>query len=1676
MAPSQWITSRRSLFVALSAALLATPTTPSTSNAQALVRRITGGAVSGLEMSIEGPTSAPRGGHVQWQLGVYEVTGLSTLRVAPGTRVRVLSSFMRERAMAEVTADAFGRAQLGFDVPADAPASFHVVFEAISRNNIRRQFDLDISVTAGRQLTLFTDRRQVKPGGRVNTWGRLVSTATGRPIADAPVVVTLFDARNRPVQARQELRTDARGMIAQGFTLPSSSFDTFSIRAQHTSEHDSSTATQNVQTLFESAPPLIVRASPEQSIVEPRQLVRMMVSVRTADGRPVADAVVRSPRIPRIPRQTEEPSVRTDARGLVTFQFVAPELASGSVPMDLPVSVSASRVGIGDASTNASVRIARAGLFGAASIEGGSIIEGLPGRIYARIVRSDGSPAGAGVAVSLTGPRFGRGARATTDASGVAVLDVTLGAAPAARPRPAARPAADADGEAPETEDDSPQDPCGGTTATSFAMSIEEGAVRGNLNSCAPIEPDGTLRVRVREGALVQPGAEVHVTLSRTASVARTPVHVTLLSSNRSTHVPLVSVVAAAGANEVTLRVPEHARGLLLVRARPLFGPLFTPVVGGSTALWSHLGQRSSLAISSANGQQLVVDSGAASDLAATVSVVPRAGADFVLEQLRGNDATRNLGDLRMDFARASDALVAGSVASFVSRDVGAPALVRAGRIVALPAPEDPAAWGTLRDPYRSSARFVEGRLALVFQRIENHIAAMVRTRRADVGQRAGARWEFNREIFDAILRSSSEDTTGGARNLGGAPMTIDDLRRLDASFTFDNVARRITRKRMFTLLVALRQFVNQHALDLRWSWRGDPTVWLRQIGSSGEFEVEDSEGNSSTISADDMVDGWGNRFELRPAPGGRSRFPFLAPVPGFELVSAGPDERIGTADDVRDPFARILPSGGAFARAVDEDGLIARLRGVELGRATIARLGGVFEEGFEAEYSDSGEDSDGGSGGDGPNWYALPSRVPDNAFALALVRPAHEAESILRPSVALSGATTVETRVDDEPRTWTAIVHAFGADGSSTYATRMFVAGTPVLVSLPLSPRTDELRPPVPRLRVGEPIEVVATVTNVDGNDHRYSVAVSAEGPVRVTATSALDVPAGRSAEVPITIEATGAGRGAVRIQVIDASGAVLRSTRAPVVSDFGGLALREDVMNMARGEALNLRGAIPSGARGVSARLLVSTATGLADDPELDRVRRTDPALIAWSYALAGRTVPAALRDAVFAAQQPSGEVTGDAIGRSVNASSLLSTAAALVLWAGSDEEDTQSQTALALSRARFSSLGASIVDSDPIAGRVRAQAATLAALATGAPSASGNEGTDPVIAFVESTRDSLRSIHTTHAAQPTLLARAAAALLLTDPADTRGRQMYERARQFVVDEGARGALVGAGEGRVRLEEVLAATAAMALAAQQRGDLALTQKLARGVAVRAHLAMRAGGEVAFWLLADAAFGVFGLDAPTRIRAVVNGETRELSLEDGRASWGLGAAPEATIALEALGAERNSAALIARWEAVYDRPSAPRTDGPVSLAIQGDVGYSGERSALELTITGTSETAAQRVAVEIQLPAGSVLDGATVSQLRSSFAGVELRDGGLLRVVLPAIAKEQVVTVPLALRWMLRGSVSGLGVVAYAEDRPTRLSVLPPRAISLQARPARSAQGAQGAAVPATSPAASGR
>ena len=101
---------------------------------------------------------------------------------------------------------------------------------------------------------------------------------------------------------------------------------TYRLSAEHRSEHDSASAQQALTASLPTLAPMVVRAAVAQGIAAPSSRVHVEVSVRTADGRPVSQARVHSPFIPRVRGVSEQPTVLTDARGRAHFEFVAPEL------------------------------------------------------------------------------------------------------------------------------------------------------------------------------------------------------------------------------------------------------------------------------------------------------------------------------------------------------------------------------------------------------------------------------------------------------------------------------------------------------------------------------------------------------------------------------------------------------------------------------------------------------------------------------------------------------------------------------------------------------------------------------------------------------------------------------------------------------------------------------------------------------------------------------------------------------------------------------------------------------------------------------------------------------------------------------------------------------------------------------------------------------------------------------------------------------------------------------------------------------------------------------------------------------------------------------------------------------------------------------------------------------
>ncbi len=1604
-----------------------------------------------VEIAIEGTRRVVRGSVARWIVTAFDVVGTSELRALPGAHIVVTSSLAVGRAVVAPATDASGRAIVSLDVPADAREAFHVSFELTADAQTRRSFDLEVTPVPAMRIVLAPDRLRVQRGEQVVVLGRVLDTLTARPMAGIEVETDLLRSPDVRLRPTAHVRTDGWGAFRELVRLP----ETLAQPATFTASVGRGALRQTTQVTLTAidapANVMSVVVAPESQTVAPGARVLVHVVVRTPDGRPLPHTLLHSTALPR--RADGTPGqIETDVRGRATFTYTAPPISEAL--RDATIAVSATHSGVGERDGSATIRIARDARAAGLAVEGGSLIVGAPNRVFVRVVRSDGVAAGAGASVTLT-----LGAQpalhADTDADGVATLDVPLTSS-------AASPRANPDDDA---------DRCGGGTAISYRVEIVDASSRGGREGCLPIDLDASVRVRVAR-LRVAPGGEIRVTIARSAAVQSLPVEVALALRDENAVVPFDATVLPAGVTSANLRVPATASGAILVRARPLYGAARVPVRGGTqwVIVERGVGAQVDLQTRRDGGVQLARRGGDADGAVGVRALaVPRSEASAFLDRLAQADpASFLVGTVAAGAQRPlhrGDALLAATLAANAHVDGAAPGAIRAGHLVTLPAPESPVSHGMLRDPWRSQARFVAGRLARVFREVERHVGERGARHRDDVAWRdPSGRWQFNDEMLEVLAEHESLEGEGSIAP-GGDRLTLAQLRRIDPAFTFDNVARRITRRRLFLVLAVLRRYVRAHGMDVPGARLGDPTHWLAALPDQS---TDDS--NDLQLSRNDLMDGWGTAFVLRRTSRPTPHSGWLDAVSGYELVSAGPDGRVGSADDVRDPFARVLPSGGAYARAVDEDGFLARVQRVETGRGVLTAVSTLF--GIESPESTAGDDDEQSTVRS--SWFDVPAPVDHDPLAAATLRPDEGFSSWDGSAVVPTGSqgqTVLTPNVASDRRTVALIVDAWSAQGPVQRSTVALESGDALHVELPFDDGPD---PDSPRRWIaGLALPIRGYVLNAGETPAAVEVTVHGAGSIDASMTQTLSVPAGGEAPIEFVVRASSAGSGSVHV-VLRSGGRTLRDVREHFDVDSGGIPMRVDDFAWLDGasSARTFSFVRRAGDRLVDATLRVRVPSALVLDAELDELRELDPAVVAWAHVVLGRSVPPALLARLESTTPIVVPRTYRSRGRRaavppsvVGASDALDAVCAAIAFASADraaEEPTGDDDSadVAPSRARralrrdANSGGWAAADS--VAGGVRENAAELLALAlAGAADEQGGLGDGGAAA--RGARGELRTASASLAAVPSVLARAAAALLVADGNDASGRAHYERALTSVSRDRAGRAWLEPSEDRRDERERFIGTAAMAIAALQRGDPANARAFAQWLTVRVPFGLRQGTEPAFWLLGAAAAGVFGTDATAAPLVRIDGSSAApRPLVDGVLELSaMRSAEPFTVTRSGAAGAAPSGGLFAhaawRFERVY------RTDlsGPVRIVQRGDPGFAQERAALEIAVTPQAAEPERRLAVEIQLPPGVDFDADARAAIasRPDVLSVNAREHGVVRVLVSRLSQQQTLTLPLTFRWRAHGRVPGVGVVAYAVDAPTRVSVLAPAAFDVRLR-----------------------
>ncbi|MAT24044.1 MAG: hypothetical protein CMN29_03605 [Sandaracinus sp.] len=1503
---------------ALAAMLFAAAFAPAGAHAQGFARRaFDAGPVSGLEMSLEGPTRVRQGETGRWLLAVHEIHGDRDFRPAAGVTVRVLASFRHDAPVAEVVTDAHGRATVPIAIPDDLEGGFDLDLDArAERLGMRRRFRLHVAVGREVSLRLATHpRTAVAPGAPFAVAGTL-RDERGAPRAGEAVEIELRRGGTL-LHGPREVRVGPGGGFALALEAPATPGEALEVRARAAGTR---TATR-LQVRAPAAARVEVLAIPARRVAQPGDVVPVTILVRDEVGRPLEGARVSG--LPGPAQSDEVPEAHTDARGRAELPW---HVRRAEAPFeDRQATVNVEVPGIGRATAVARLRVATAPRALSAVAEAGALVPEVPSRVFVRAVEPDGSPS-VGVEVRLASPRLGQHV-AETDAAGVATFEVEL---------------------APERAE---PDACGGATA--LAVTLESGGAR--RESCLPVDPDGQLRVRA-----VADGARLVIGLARRPAVRRAPVLLTLLHDAGDRRRPLAQRVVGAGAGELEW-TPLDAlpQGELVVRARPLVGPGRAEVRGGVAPV-ERPPTEAPLRLEVEGRRARVTH-----DDVALLLLVPAAEVREPAEAPPATPASR----------AAAQAREAGP-------DVAAPAVLRDGTIVPLPALEDAPAEGVLRDPWRQRARYRTGRLALVLRALEEKVDAASATGDLEgVAHRARGRWRLNEAVLDSLLGGDAQLGAEGARDLGGLPLSLAQLQALAPALDYDRVARRVTRRRLLETLMALRELVQQRGLDLAFARRGSPADWIvplvEQVGEGG------------------MRDGWGRPLALRPVRG-RARFTLLVPVPGWELVSAGPDGRFGNGDDVVDPTARVLPSGGLYAEAVDEDGLLAQLEGVALGRATLDALGMALA-GIDPVQASPSEAA-------GPAREArLPEPLgpaPDPRFLPARGRD-------VRVLTAPRGVP-VTLAVPEVPARWQVVAIGW-RDGRPVLRRRALAVERAArlagrwptrLGEAPLEVALDVLayRP----LR-GARLRVEATDLEVEGLGEAFELAP------------------GTSARRRLRLRASGPAP-ALTLLLEDGEGRALwREARRFVRARDGS--------GRARWGGAFVEGAWPvevpldEDAVDVRAHLHVVAPGRLHRDP---LVRRWEGggALRAWAAALAGERLDPSLTASLDA-------------GRARALPEPVDAACAAIAWTALAEAlpDGRRHEWMAGYQRALQQLGS---DAPGDVATASALLAALAPVAAGTPVA---QGSGRVEALVDALRWRLWDAPRRHAEEPAALARAAAALLLADPADASGRALYVAARE-ASEEAARGALEVPAE---TPRERVAATAALAVAAHQLGEAEVAGRLLRGAAPRAWMAFAEGGDAdaAFWLLAASSYGALG-GRSGAVGASVDGEA--VALQEG-----VGVAELEVEGGVAGGELVVEGAALARLELRYRRAVEAR-EGDFELAVEGTVGRAGAAAPLELRLKAREASA--RPVVQLRLPPGAELD----REARRALVGDDevrsvsrpTRDGEV-RLELVALAAGQEARVPLPLFWTAAGTRRGLALAVWDAERPWDASALPERELEVR-------------------------
>lgn len=866
-------------------------------------------AERGLDLFIHATPAAIAGDALSLDLIAYGFPTVTSAQPLPNATIEVawdpesLGAGV-DKAPAEIstTTNADGRAHMEVPVPLGEARKLTLLV-AIHHGEHVRTRKVEVDRAARLSVELRIPDASIVPGSHAPAWVTVTDARDGGPIRGAAVDVTLMQGDVE--RHRERVTTDASGMTRTSLYVPITASDVppLAIRARLVGQPSGAPPIESFIPvhLREETPatPRMTVAWREQQL-KPGEVGHIVVKVVDATDEPVAGREVTYWTGPKgtTPPATDEAwsksgkTGRTNGLGELELSAQAPRVVT-SLGSDLTVVARAVIEGQ-KLEQRRTVLVGQPVASADLEVEGGALVPGVTQRGYLHI--SDGEH---GVAGDFSIEGDGLRAQVTTDARGDGELTWTV------------------------PDDVGAQrgkGPCAGGVAASVIVRQSKPLAALSRHPepfelCVHVDREerAILRTSVHVAKI---GDTVHATLFGTKRLVDSDAASVMLStpagfgiSTWATRPAKANALeadinlskATMGMHTLTVATPQGHKPAVISGTHLLVVPKVLPKVQAKIA-GGHItpGGEAEIDVTLSDGH------GAAITGAVSAVVIDKEGGGSV-DGLERIDTRTYLCDQARAPREACDAFLEG--------DAGAETLRRSLITTAKASPlaplSDPAAHATasLNQTFSDVLHSLEG---AVFQ---SQTPESLR----DIRRRENGRWVFNPELMTLVTASMTEAPT----TPGGEPFGLADLLAVDSQVTFDNVARRITRLKLFNVLAAVRQWKQDQRVDSDEPVWSDPNALLRRLVRDG------------SLSQEGLLDPWGGTIEFvkTTAPA----VPFLTATRGYALASPGPDGKIGTPDDVRDPFERVVRSKTPYATAMGEDEIVDAKWDMRVGDATVS-------------------------------------------------------------------------------------------------------------------------------------------------------------------------------------------------------------------------------------------------------------------------------------------------------------------------------------------------------------------------------------------------------------------------------------------------------------------------------------------------------------------------------------------------------------------------------------------------------------------------------------------------------------------------------------------------------------------------------------------------------------------